>query len=94
MKSITPKEQQKLKQLKILVVNALHHRKHHSHLNLEEALAFAKSVNAQQTYLIHMSHLMGLHSQIQKQLADFSLQNKLWVALAYDGLQLDIHRGL
>ena len=94
MKSIAPEEQQKLKQLEVLVVNALHHRKHHSHLNLEEALAFAKSIKAQQTYFIHMSHLMGLHSQIQKQLADFSRKNNLRVALAYDGLQLEVNEGI
>ncbi len=91
MKSIAAKEQKKLKNLEVLVVNALHHKKHHSHLNLEEALAFAKSVKAQQTYFIHMSHLMGLHRDIQQQLDEFSCQNNLKIALAYDGLQLQLN---
>jgi phosphoribosyl 1,2-cyclic phosphate phosphodiesterase len=73
----------RLKGTEILVLNALQHEPHVSHFNLEQALAKAKEINARKTYLLHMSHKMGLHAAIEKTLPDN-------VSLAYDGLQLDI----
>ncbi len=90
MKTISKKEREKLRGIKILIVNALHHKPHHAHLNLEEALAFAKSIRAPQTYFIHMSHLMGLHQVINKQLAAFSKQQGINIQLAYDGLSIEV----
>jgi len=81
MKSIEPKEFKKLKGLSHLVINALHHKEHHSHLNLEEATAFAKKVGADQTYFTHISHRMGLHVEIDPQLP-------AGIGLAYDGLKV------
>lgn len=72
-----------LRGIKVLVLNALHHRNHHSHLNLKEALALIEEINPQTTYLTHISHQMGLHCEIENQLP----QN---VKLAYDGLILEI----
>ncbi len=90
MKTIAPEEREKLEGIEVLVINALHHRPHHSHLNLEEALAFAKSVGAAQTYLIHMSHHMGLHSELEKRLEAYSAQYGLSIRAAYDGLEVEI----
>lgn len=76
-------ELKKVKGTKILALDALHHNKHHSHLNLEEALALIERIQPDQAYLIHISHRMGLYEEIQKQLPAN-------VALAYDGLQVEL----
>jgi phosphoribosyl 1,2-cyclic phosphate phosphodiesterase len=67
----------------VFVLNALQREKHISHFNLEEALAVASRVNAKQTYFIHMSHRLGLHKQVEKELPNS-------VALAYDGFSFTI----
>lgn len=70
-----------LTQLKVLVISALHKRKHHSHLNLEQALQVATTIGATKTYFIHLSHSMGLHHEVSKELPPS-------IALAYDGLSV------
>ena len=70
---------EKLAGLDVLVLDALHHRPHHSHFNLEEAVEEAKRLNAKKTYFTHISHQMGLHAVIDKQLPEN-------VFLGYDGL--------
>ncbi|MHA7109083.1 MBL fold metallo-hydrolase [Sunxiuqinia elliptica] len=73
----------KLQNLDVLIVNALRIEKHISHFNLEEALALIEQVKPRKAYLTHISHLMGLHSKIEKLLPEN-------VFLAYDGLKLSI----
>lgn len=80
---ITEEEKEKLANLEILIVNALRLEKHISHFNLEEALELIDEVKPKQAYLTHISHLMGLHHEINKLLPAN-------VFLAYDGLQLDL----
>lgn len=70
-----------LKDLDILILDALHHRNHFSHYTLEQAVEKANEIGAKQTYFIHMSHYMGLHQDIEEGLA--AGQN-----LAYDGLKI------
>ncbi len=67
----------------VLVLNALHHRKHHSHFNLEQAIEWGKRLNAGLVYFTHVSHQMGKHGDIQPTLPD-------GYSLAYDGLTLNI----
>ncbi len=74
-------EMTKLKNTNILVVNALYHNPHHSHFNLQQALDFIKKVNPKKAYLTHISHLMGFHHEVEKQLPEN-------VFLAYDSLTL------
>jgi phosphoribosyl 1,2-cyclic phosphate phosphodiesterase len=74
---------EKMRGTKVLVLNALQREKHISHFNLNEALDVATRVGADQTYFIHMSHKLGTHKQIEKELPDS-------VALAYDGLTITI----
>jgi len=69
---------------KYLVLNALHHNSHYAHLNLEEALALAKQLDAEHTYFTHISHHMGLNAKINKQLPAN-------VSLAYDGLEIEFN---
>lgn len=83
MKSVENEEINKLKGVKVLVVNALRITPHISHFNLEEALQFIDQVKPQKAYLTHISHLLGFHDEVEKQLP----KN---VFLAYDGLKINI----
>jgi len=69
----------KLRGTKVLVLNALQKEKHQSHFNLEEALVQTKIINAEQTYFTHISHKMGLHQSVSKEMPDR-------IALAHDGM--------
>ncbi|GAA4231910.1 MBL fold metallo-hydrolase [Postechiella marina] len=83
MKTVEDKEIDKIKNVKVLVVNALREAPHYSHFNLEEALSFIKKVNPEKAYLTHVSHLLGFHEEVQKKLP----KN---VFLAFDNLQITI----
>jgi phosphoribosyl 1,2-cyclic phosphate phosphodiesterase len=83
VKRVDAREMAKMKGVKVLVVNALREEPHHSHFNLEEALAFAEEVGAEKTYLTHISHMLGFHGEVEKKLP----KN---VHLAYDNLKLKI----
>ena len=72
-----------LEDLDILVINALRANKHISHLSVEEALQMADKIGAKKTYFTHISHDMGLHDEVEKQLPDN-------VHLSFDGLKLVI----
>jgi phosphoribosyl 1,2-cyclic phosphate phosphodiesterase len=65
------------------VINALQKQTHISHFTLDEAIAFANDVGAEKTYLTHISHRLGRHLDISKELPDN-------IELAYDGLKLNI----
>jgi len=83
MKTISDEEFHKLEGVEYLVLNALHHKEHHSHMNLEQAVAFSRRVGASATYLTHASHRMGLHAEVQAQLPAKVFQ-------AYDGLSVRV----
>lgn len=83
MKTVSDKEIEKIKNVKVLVVNALRIEPHQSHFNLEEALDFIKKVNPEKAYLTHISHLLGFHDAVEKKLPNN-------VFLAYDGLEIMI----
>ena len=82
-KTIEEEELEKLKGVKVLTVNALRKEPHLSHFNLEEALDFIKKVNPERAYLTHISHLLGFHEEVEKELP----KN---VFLAYDNLKITI----
>lgn len=83
VKTIEPTEVEKLKGVKVLVVNALRQEQHPSHFNLQDALDFIEEVNPERAYLTHISHHMGFHEEVQAQLPEN-------VFLAYDNLKLEI----
>ena len=83
VKTIDEQEVEKLKGLKVLVVNALRIKPHYSHFNLEEALDFIDLVKPEKAYLTHISHLLGFHDEVEQTLP----KN---VYLAYDNLQLNL----
>ena len=78
MKTIDDGELDYAKGAEVLIVNALRQKPHHSHQTVDEAIAFARLVEARQTWLIHSSHDIGRHAEVNAQLpAD--------IQLAYDG---------
>jgi len=81
-KTISPAEKAKLRGSKILVLNALQKTSHISHFTLEEAISLAKEIGAEQTYLTHISHVLGKHADVSTELPN-------GVALAYDGLKIN-----
>lgn len=83
MKSIEEKEIEKLHDLKVLVVSALRIEPHHSHFNLQEALEFIEKVKPEKAYLTHISHLLGFHDEVEKELPPN-------VHLAYDNLKIKL----
>jgi phosphoribosyl 1,2-cyclic phosphate phosphodiesterase len=83
VKTINEAETNKLKNLKVLVVNALRVEPHDTHFNLQEALDFINLVKPEKAYLTHISHVLGFHEEVQKQLPEN-------VFLAYDNLQITI----
>ena len=66
-----------------LVVNALRQKPHHSHQTLDDAVAFARRIGARQTWLIHSSHDIGRHAEVNAQLPDN-------IQMAYDGQVIEI----
>ncbi|WP_353184948.1 MBL fold metallo-hydrolase [Parapedobacter lycopersici] len=80
-KTVAEPEAEKIKGTKILVVNALQRDPHISHFTLDEAVAFAQQVGAEQTYFTHISHRLGRHEEVQRELPS-------GISLAYDGLIL------
>jgi phosphoribosyl 1,2-cyclic phosphate phosphodiesterase len=84
MKTIDDAELAYIEGADTLVVNALRQGKpHHSHQLLDDAVRFAQKVGARQTWLIHPSHEIGLHAEVNKKLpAD--------IQLAYDGQVVNV----
>ncbi len=80
---VTDEEKEKIRGSKILVVNALQKETHISHFNLDQAIAFAQDVNAEHTYFTHISHKMGLHADVEKELPEN-------ISIAYDGLTIEL----
>lgn len=80
---ISDQELEKLKDTKVLVINALRIETHFSHFSLSEALQIVERIKPERAYLIHMSHEMGLYSEASRSLP----QN---VFLAYDGLEIEV----
>ncbi len=76
-------ELEKIKGSKTLVINALRKEEHISHFTLNEALELIKEIGPEEAYLTHLSHQMGLHDEVSKELPDN-------VHIAYDGLEITI----
>lgn len=83
VKTVEEQEISKLKNLKVLVVNALRETPHDTHFNLQEALDFIALIQPEKAYLTHISHLLGFHEEVQKKLP----KN---VFLAFDNLEITL----
>lgn len=80
---IPDEEFAKLQNLDALIISALRYDRHPSHQTVDEALANIGRIAPKTAYLIHMSHHIGLHAEVEKRLP----QN---IRLAYDTLKLEI----
>lgn len=79
--AIEDSEIEKIRGVEVLIVNALRRESHISHFTLEEALDLHRRVTPGRTYLTHLSHQMGRHAEVVKELPK-------GVLLAYDGLTI------
>ena len=80
---ISDQELEKVKNTKVLVMNALRIEPHFSHYSLSEALQIVDYIKPERAYFTHMSHEMGFYNEVSKRLP----KN---VFLAYDGLEIDV----
>lgn len=71
--------------LDVVVLDALRHRRHPTHFSLGEAVEAAGRIGARQTYFTHMCHDLA-HAETCAALPP-------GMALAYDGLTLDLPEG-
>ena len=78
MKTIDEQEIPYIEGCDTLVVNALRPKPHHSHQTLDEAVTFARRIGARQTWLIHSSHDIGRHAEVNASLPAN-------IQMAYDG---------
>ncbi len=83
MKTIDSGELSYMHDVDTLIVNALRNKPHHSHQTLDEAVVFARKVAPRQTWLIHSSHDIGRHKEVNAQLPED-------IQMAYDGQVIDI----
>ncbi len=83
MKTIDEGEMEYLNEVDTLVVNALREKPHHSHQTLDEAVRFARRVRARQTWLIHCSHDIGRHQEVNEKLPSD-------IQMAFDGQVIEI----
>lgn len=80
---ISAEEKEKLKNLNVLVLNALRREPHISHFTFEEAVELVKELKPRKAYFTHISHQLGTHEEVSKELPAN-------IELAVDGLQLII----
>ena len=81
--NISKTEQDKLKNLDVLVLGALQLEKHISHFTLQEAIDMVEVLHPKMAYFTHISHKMGKHGEVERALP-------LNIRLGYDGLKLKI----
>ncbi|RRQ45779.1 MBL fold metallo-hydrolase [Chryseobacterium sp. SC28] len=81
--NISDGEKEKLKSLDFLIVNCLRKTTpHHSHFILPQVLDLVDELKPKKTYLIHISHDLGFHDEVEMELP----QN---IHPAYDGLEIE-----
>ncbi len=80
---IADEELNKVKGSDVIVLNALRKEPHISHFNLDQALEIMNFLQPKCGYFTHISHLLGLHQKVEKELPEN-------IRLAYDGLKIEI----
>jgi len=71
---------ERIRGVRHLIVDALRHKPHPTHMNIDEALAVAAQVQAEQTWFTHLCHEVK-HADLEPALPP-------GVRIAFDGLQL------
>ena len=82
VKEIPSAQRERLRNLDVLVLNALWWRPHPTHLSISEAIETARALGARRTYLTHLTHETG-HAELETQLP-------AGVFPAYDGLTVEV----
>ena len=80
---ISNEEIEKIKDSKVVVLNALRRKKHISHFTMSEALQLFEILKPEKGYITHLSHQMGLHKNIEQELPAN-------IFPAFDGLEIEI----
>lgn len=81
VKSVPDDAVERLRGVRILVLNALFERPHPTHLSIPEAIAVARSIGAERTFLTHLTHRTA-HAALARRLPD-------GIEPAYDGLSVE-----
>lgn len=74
----------KLKELDVLMLDALRYHPHPTHFTVEESINIAKQLKAKETYFTHIAHQIS-HSLLSKELPKS-------INLAYDGLEFILEK--
>jgi phosphoribosyl 1,2-cyclic phosphate phosphodiesterase len=82
VKAIDGPERERLRDLDVLVLNALWWRPHPTHMSIAEAVDTARVLGARRTYLTHLTHETG-HADLEARLPAGILP-------AYDGLTVEV----
>jgi len=82
-KTIPESEIEKLKGLKVLVVNALRQREHFAHMSFHEAVEMIERLRPEEAYLTHFNHEAGFHHELEGKFGPH-------IHPAYDGLVIKI----
>ena len=80
---IAPEEMEKIKGSKVIVLNALQKEDPYFSFYLSQAVALLQELKPEKAFLTHISHKLGLHADVEKELPSF-------IRLGYDGLNLEI----
>jgi len=80
---IEEEELAKIRGSEVIVINALRKETHISHFTLDEAVELLKELKPKKAYLTHISHLLGKHDEVEKELPEF-------IEIAYDGLEINV----
>lgn len=71
----------KLQGIEYLIIEALRHEKHYSHLSLSEAIEIAQRLNVKKAWFTHIGHSMGKAADVNPTLPENMM-------LAHDGLEI------
>ena len=80
---IPPQSMAALRDLDVLVLDALRHTEHPTHFNIEEALGVVEELKPERSFFTHIAHELE-HEETNAFLPDT-------VELAYDGLVIDVN---
>lgn len=81
VKTISEEELTKVLGTEVLIINALHHTPHPTHLHLDAALELIECIGPRKAYLTHIAHGMGRHFDLSPTLPP-------GVELGWDGLEI------
>jgi phosphoribosyl 1,2-cyclic phosphate phosphodiesterase len=81
--SINDVELNKMRGADLIILDALRKKEHISHFNLDQALSLLKDLKPKRALLTHISHYMGLHEDVNKELPHN-------IQLSYDGQKVII----